>query len=226
MSHAVVEMRRKGGRKKWRPVKDQPKFEALLDPGFASEIAAEVPNGERLRACLQCGTCGGTCPMTPYMDFTPRRVIGMIREGDRNDVIHSITPWVCASCYSCTVECPKQIPITGIMHALRRISLREETYPKGLPTPVMERGFVDMVEKRGRSTESWLAVKMYLKTEPMQLVRHAVLGQRLMRRGRMGFRRESIRNRGQLRDLLRAMEAPPPETAARAAVLTGTEGAS
>jgi heterodisulfide reductase subunit C len=209
-------MRTSGRRKRWRPVKNPSRFEAQLDRGFAAEIAAEVPDGARLRGCIQCGTCAGTCPMTPYMDFTPRRIIGMIREGDRNDVVHSITPWVCASCYSCTVECPKQIPITGIMHALRRIALREKSYPKRLPIAVMEREFVDMVEKRGRSTESWLAVRMYMKTDPMQLVKHASVGQRLMRRGRMGLGLESIRDRAQLRELLRAVEGPPATSGAPA----------
>ena len=223
--------RETGHRKKWRPVKIPSKFEARLDPAFVAEIAAEVPEGEGLRGCIQCGTCAGTCPMILYMDLTPRRIIGMIREGDRDDVIHSITPWVCASCYSCTVECPKQIPITGIMHAVRRIALREEAYPRGLPVPVMERAFVEMVEKRGRSTESWLAMKMYLRTEPTQVLKHIPLGLRLLRRGRMGFRRESIRNRAQLGALLRAMDEQPetfgaPTTRSAGPGALGTEGAS
>lgn len=205
-----------GKRKKWRPIRIPSKFEALLEPGFAAEIAAEVPDGERLRGCIQCGTCAGTCPMILYMDLTPRRIVGMIREGARDDVVHSVTPWVCAACYSCTVECPKQIPITGIMHAVRRIALREEAYPRGLPIPVMERGFVDMVGKRGRSTESWLSLRMYLRTEPTQLLRHIPLGQRLLRRGRMGFRRESMRDRAQLRALLEAVDEQK----------SGSEGAS
>jgi heterodisulfide reductase subunit C len=195
-----------GKRKRWHPVKIPSRFEALLDPGFAAEIAAEVPDGEDLRGCIQCGTCAGTCPMILYMDLPPRRIIGMIREGARDDVIHSVTPWVCASCYSCTVECPKQIPITGIMHAVRRIAIREKAYPRGLPIPVMEREFVDAVGKRGRSTESWLALKMYLRTEPMQLLRYVPLGGRLLRRGRMAFGRESIRDRAQLKALLQAVD--------------------
>ena len=220
-----------GKRKKWRPVKIPSRFEALLDPGFAAEIAADVPDGEDLRACIQCGTCAGTCPMILYMDLAPRRIIGMIREGARDDVVHSTTPWVCASCYSCTVECPKQIPITGIMHALRRIALREKTYPRGLPVPLMEREFVNVIEKRGRSTESWIAMKMYVRTEPTQLLRHIPLGLRLMRRGRMGFGRESIRDRAQLRALLRAgggqpREAAPPTPRAPGVPATGTGGPS
>ncbi|OGF24246.1 MAG: hypothetical protein A2V63_02355 [Candidatus Eisenbacteria bacterium RBG_19FT_COMBO_70_11] len=220
-----------GKRKKWRPVKIPSRFEALLDPGFAAEIAADVPDGEDLRACIQCGTCAGTCPMILYMDLAPRRIIGMIREGARDDVVHSTTPWVCASCYSCTVECPKQIPITGIMHALRRIALREKTYPRGLPVPLMEREFVNVIEKRGRSTESWIAMKMYVRTEPTQLLRHIPLGLRLMRRGRMGFGRESIRDRAQLRALLRAVEEQPgtsgaPTSRAPGVPAPGTGGAS
>ncbi len=191
-----------GGRKRWRPVKDQSKFEAQLDPGFAAEIAREVPDGERLHRCIQCGTCSSACPLSAYMDLTPRRLIAMTRAGARDDVLHSVTPWVCTSCYACTVECPKRIPITEIMHALRRISMREVTYPKRFITPVMTRAFVDMIKSRGRSTESWISLKLYLRTRPGELIRNAPVGSRLMRQGRLGVRRESIEAREDLRTML------------------------
>jgi heterodisulfide reductase subunit C len=191
-------------RKTWRPVKDQSKFEATLDPGFAAEIAREVPDGELLHQCIQCGTCSSVCPLSAYMDFTPRRLIAMTRAGDRGDVLHSMTPWVCASCYACTVECPKRIPITEIMHALRRISLREKTYPRRFTTPVMTREFIDMIHSRGRSTESWISMKLYLRTNPGLLIKNVGLAGRLFRQGRLSARRESIRARKELRTLLKA----------------------
>jgi quinone-modifying oxidoreductase subunit QmoC len=196
-----------GKRKKWRPVKDQSKFEAQLDPGFADEIADEIEGGELLHQCIQCGTCSSVCPVSAYMDLTPRRLIAMTRAGARDDVLHSVTPWVCTSCYACTVECPKQIPITEIMHAARRISLREKTYPRRFTTPVMTREFVDMIHDRGRSTESWISMKLYLKTNPTQLVKNATIGQRLMRQGRLGLKREAIRDRDKLRTMLKAVES-------------------
>ena len=189
-------------------MKDPSRFESHLDPEFAEEISA-IPGGDKLRECIQCGTCSAVCPLSAYMDYTPRRLIAMTRAGDRDDVLRSFSIWVCASCYACTVECPKQIPITEIMHGLRRMALQEGVYPKRFPTPVMTREFVAMVGKRGRSTESWLAMKMYLRTNPLELLKHAWLGQGLVRRGRMNFGREAIRDRAQLRKLLRAAETPP-----------------
>lgn len=197
-------MRTNGKRKKWRPVKDQSKFEAHLSPTFATEIAAEVPDGERLHQCIQCGTCSSVCPLSAYMDLTPRRLIAMTRAGARDDVLHSVSPWVCTSCYACTVECPKRIPITDIMHALRRISMREVTYPRRFITPVMTREFVDMIQKRGRSTESWISLKLYLRTRPFELVRNSPVGGRLVSKGRLGVRRESIKGRSELRTMLKA----------------------
>jgi len=172
-------------------------------PGLIQELAG-VPHADRLWSCIQCGACSGACPMTAYMDFTPRRLMEMTRDGYRDEVLRSTSIWVCTSCYACTEACPKQIPVTDIMYGLRRAAFREETYPKRFTTPVLAREMVNMTRKRGRGTESWLSLRLYLKTAPIQLLKYIPLGQRLLRSGRMGIKRESIRNREQLRKLLEA----------------------
>ncbi len=182
------------------------KYQSQLEPQFTAEIATALGD-DKLSQCIQCGTCSAICPLSDYMDFTPRRLIAMTRAGLRDDVLHSFAIWACTSCYSCTVECPKEIPITEIMYALRRIAVRESTYPKRFTTSVMAREFVDSIEKSGRSTESWISTKLYLKTDPVELLKHAPLGLRLMRRGRMGLRRESVRRPAQLRKLLREVSS-------------------
>lgn len=192
-------------RKRWRPPKDGAAFQTGLDPRFGAEIAAEVEGGERLFTCIQCGTCSGTCPLVAYMDHPPRRLIELIRSGAREEVLTAFTPWVCATCYACTVSCPREIPITEIMHAVRRQALREGTEPRHFTNPVMMRELVAMAETRGRSTESLIAMKAYLRTDPSQLLKHALTGLRLLRRGRMGFRPASMRDRSALRRLLEAV---------------------
>ena len=188
--------------KGWRRVK----LESRLDPSFADEIAAAA-GGDTLRECIQCGTCSAVCPLSAYMDYTPRQLIAMTRAGFKDEVLRSLSIWVCASCYACTVECPKQIPVTDVMHALKRAAVEEGVHPKRFAVPVLARVFVADVDRWGRNTESRLALKLYLRTRPILLLKDAVLGQRLFWRGRMGLRRESIRQRAQLRTLLRALEA-------------------
>ena len=58
------------------------KYESELDPTFSDRIAT-LAYGEKMFSCIQCGTCSGTCPVSHYMDFTPRRIIAMVREGFR-----------------------------------------------------------------------------------------------------------------------------------------------
>jgi len=182
------------------------KRQSRLDPGFADEIAA-IPGGYRLRECIQCGTCSAVCPLSAYMDNTPRQLIAMTRAGMRDEVLGSFSIWVCAGCYACTAACPKEIPITDMMYALKRTAIREGVHPRRFGTPVLAREFVGSVDRWGRNTESRLAMSLYLKTRPRLLVQDAPLAQRLHRRGRMGLRRQSIRQRAQLRTMLRALDA-------------------
>jgi heterodisulfide reductase subunit C2 len=179
-----------------------------LDPGFADEIAA-IPGGDRLRECFQCGTCSAVCPLSAYMDITPRQLIAMTRAGMKDEVLGSVSIWVCAGCYACTAACPKQIPITDMMYALKRTAIREGVHPRRFGTPVLAREFVGSVDRWGRNTESRLAISLYLKTRPRLLFQDAPLARRLHRRGRMGLRRQSIRQRAQLRAMLRSIDAAP-----------------
>ena len=176
-------------------------YEAEVTPDFADEIAA-IPGGEKLFACIQCGTCSGTCPVSHHMDYTPRRIIAMIRAGFKQEVLTSYTTWLCASCYSCTAECPKGIKITDVMYALKRLAIKEGVFPSRFPIPIMAREFHNIVYKYGRNNESRLMLKLFLKTNPLQLLKQIGLGLKLWRQGRMGLGTESIKNKKELRTLL------------------------
>ncbi len=185
----------------WRKIK----YEAELDPGFADEIAS-IPGGEHLFNCIQCGTCSGMCPLSPEMDFTPRRIIAMIRAGFRQEVLTSQTCWLCASCYSCAVECPKKVKITDVMYAAKRLAIKEGVAPKRFPISVLAREFFDQVHSNGRSTEGRLLMRLYAKSNPFSAVKQTMLGLKLFRQGRIGVGAESIERKEELRKLLNAIE--------------------
>ncbi len=76
----------------------------------------EVENGERLRACLQCGLCSGICPVGYLMDFPPHKMIAALRAGMFERVLDHDSVWLCVSCQACADVCPAKIPLTtGLM---------------------------------------------------------------------------------------------------------------
>ncbi len=134
------------------------KLEAERDHEFAQWISQKV-GGEKLRHCLQCGLCSGSCPLSLYMDYSPRRLYYLAREGFKKEVLSSLSIWLCTSCYACAIGCPKQINTTGMMYALKRRAIEERFYPTTFRVPVMAKQISSMVSNSGRITESWLAVR-------------------------------------------------------------------
>jgi len=186
-------------------VKSLIKYEVERDPQFARWVTGVI-GGERIRNCIQCGLCSASCSLSPYMDYTPRRLIHMAREGFKRDVLGSFTIWLCTSCYSCTVQCPRRIRVTDIMYALKRRAIEDGVYPKRFPIPVLASEFGAMIRRRGRVTESWLILRVFLKTAIFRLLGMSKLGSKLFFSGRMGLVPESIQDRKQLQTLLDAVE--------------------
>jgi quinone-modifying oxidoreductase, subunit QmoC len=188
-----------------KKVKRRFKYEAELDPGFGERVA-KLAYGEKLFTCIQCGTCSATCPVSHWMDFTPRRVIALIRAGYREEVLECFTIWLCASCYSCTVDCPKQIKITDVMYALRQEAIEHSGYRKRFPIPVLAREFFKQVLRNGRNSESHLILNLYMKTNPLKLLKMTRVGLGLLRTGRFSLKQEHIEQREQLQTLLQAVD--------------------
>ncbi len=105
------------------------RYESDRVRGFGREVMS-VPGCEELEHCIQCGTCSGVCPLSIYMDHSPRQVMALTRSDFKKEVLSSHTIWLCASCYACTVECPKEIGITDIMYELKQRAIHEGHYPK------------------------------------------------------------------------------------------------
>lgn len=188
------------------------KYEDELDAGFAAKVA-KMAHGEKFFTCIQCGTCSATCPVSHYMDLTPRKIIAMVREGFKDEVLGSFTIWLCASCYSCTSDCPRKIRITDVMYALRQMAIAEGVYPKRFPIPIMAKEFFRHVARDGRNSEGRLMLSFSLKTNPIRLLRYAKMGWKLWRTGRVSLGKESIQEKAKLHALLGAVERAKEEAA-------------
>ena len=189
------------------------RWESERDPEFAQWVT-HFAGSERIRSCMQCGLCSASCPLAPYMDYTPRRLMHMAREGFKKDVLSSLTIWLCTSCYACMVECPRAIRASEIMYALKRRAIQEGAYPRGFAIPVLAQEFTRMVRRTGRVTEIRLVLRVFLRTSRWRLLGMWRLGLRLLRTGRFRLRAESVERRKEIAALLDAVEAGRKELAA------------
>jgi heterodisulfide reductase subunit C len=177
------------------------KYEADRVRGFSKEIMS-VAGCEQLQSCIQCGTCSGTCPLSIYMDYSPRQVMELVRSDFKNEVLRSQSLWLCASCYACTVECPRQIRITDIMYALKQRAIQENVYPEHFPIPILAQEFSRMVRSKGRITETLLVMRLFLKANWRAVLSSWRLGLGLIGTGRFVVRQERIERPGELAGML------------------------
>ncbi len=164
-----------------------PLKERQLRASFLQRVH-DIPGGEKINRCIQCGTCSGSCPVSWAMDLMPRELITRFRAGDIESILHSKTIWLCASCYACTQRCPQGIKVTEIIYSLKRLAVDTSIYPDGFGAHVFPKLFVDIVNRYGRNHELGLMKRYYLKTDPMHLIRMASIGLEMMRKKRMSIR--------------------------------------
>lgn len=63
--------------------------------------------------------------MSFAMDLLPNQIMRLVQLGLEDDIAKSRTIWLCASCLTCTMRCPKGVDIGKVMEALRQITLRK-----------------------------------------------------------------------------------------------------
>jgi heterodisulfide reductase subunit C len=170
---------------------------------FLDEVKA-TPGGEHILACIQCGTCTGSCPMASQMEYPPRKIIAMIRAGKRDEVLASNSMWFCLSCYMCTARCPRGVRPTEIAHALESLANQQGFSIGGTSTPSFYRSFVSSIRSNGRVHELGMMVKYYLSilpelvSHPLATIRMAPLGLKLFSHKRLPLKATKIKGRQDL----------------------------
>jgi heterodisulfide reductase subunit C len=94
----------------------------IKDP-FVAKI--QELSGQNLLECYQCGKCSAGCPAVSQMDILPNQIIRYSQLGLKDELLHSRSIWICASCMTCNARCPKGINIAEVIEALRQLLLRK-----------------------------------------------------------------------------------------------------
>lgn len=181
-----------------------PISERKFSPATSSALEAVA---EEVSVCMQCGTCAGSCPAAPAMDYTPRAIMRLLQNGLFDEALRSRAIWMCTTCYSCTVRCPRDIHVTDILGKLRGIAAAEgyaET--AGM---IFNKAFLDIVRRYGRMFEPELLIRYYLRQEPLGVLGAAPIGLALLQRGKIAPLPDRLPAEGlaQIRRIFEAVEA-------------------
>ncbi|MFZ5570909.1 MAG: 4Fe-4S dicluster domain-containing protein [Thermodesulfobacteriota bacterium] len=163
-----------------------------MDENRYRQLFFDITDAHKIRTCIQCGTCSGSCPLSNHMDHAPRELFALIRDGEMTAVLKSNTPWYCVSCYQCMVRCPREIPVTDLMYALKRMALETGHAPGSSKMPDFYDAFRGLVEKQGRITET-LVMARYGLRHPGDALRQIPLALRLLRRKRLELLPQQVR---------------------------------
>jgi heterodisulfide reductase subunit C len=169
---------------------------------FIDEVTA-TPGGSKIRSCIQCGMCTGTCPVANEMEYPPRKIIAMIRAGMRDEVLSSNSMWHCVSCYLCYDRCPRGVKPTEIAHALESLAIKYGYKVKGTSNPAMYRSFVSSIKGLGRVHEFGTMLRYYMVTNPLVSLKMIPVAAKLLLHKRMPLKPESFKGKADLAKITR-----------------------
>ncbi len=149
------------------------------DPAFRDAVL-KTPVGEKIPTCMQCGICAGSCPVSHEMDYTPRQLVRMVQLGLKKEVLSSNTIWICTTCFSCSVRCPRGIHPTELMETLKPMAIAQGIENKDSK---FDNVFSGVVRKNGRASE-FLLISKYGLMEP-GIIKQLPFGISLIQKGKL-----------------------------------------
>ncbi len=160
---------------------------------------------EKIRACMQCGTCSGSCASCFAMDYTPRQMWRMVQLGLTDELFNSKTFSLCSSCYYCTLRCPRGLPLTETIHALKQLAVAKGVSEK--KGTRFYRTFLDTVRRYGRVREMELMARYFLSMKnPILPFSFTPLGMKLMIKGKVSPEMPKLFGPGKLDAIYRKVE--------------------
>ena len=165
--------------------------------------ALERKSSVNLHECYQCGKCSAGCPMASNMDLMPRQIVRYLQLGLLEDALKARSPWVCASCHTCSARCPHEIAIADLMKTVRLEADRRGIHPVRTVN-LFTKIFLLPVKWFGRSHEFTMTAFYNVRSGYiLQNFRHLPS---MLAGGKLAFLPERIKGRKSIRKLMENCE--------------------
>ncbi|MCY0858793.1 MAG: 4Fe-4S dicluster domain-containing protein [Sulfolobaceae archaeon] len=100
--------------------------ERELAKQFWEAVKSDFRFNEYLRGCLNCGVCTSGCPAAKFYDFGPREMIQYMMRNEVDKIWEFVNKkvWACVQCYTCSMRCPFNNEIAGLIMLLREYAVK------------------------------------------------------------------------------------------------------
>lgn len=180
-----------------------PSYATINLDACSSSLAKEInlACNTDVEKCLECGKCTGGCSNAHIFDFTPRKMIKLIRLGYENTLLHMDALWACVSCHLCVDRCPMGINTPRIIDYLREKACRLGIKPSRPEVALFYRLMLSSIAKYGRLAEVPLMLQFNMRSR--QYFKDSGLGARMFCKGKLTFFPTRIKDIQQVRRLCR-----------------------
>ena len=139
--------------------------------------------GVDIETCLECGKCSGGCSNGHIFDYTPRKIVQLVKMGDEETLSGMDALWICLSCQLCLDRCPSGIDIPRILDYLREKAVKRDVRATRPNAKLFMELMLKEVRDKGRISEVPLMIRFKKKTG--QYLKDAGLGFRMLLKGKL-----------------------------------------
>jgi heterodisulfide reductase subunit B len=138
----------------------------MMETELSTELADRIrqATGENVYLCYHCVKCTSGCPLADYFDLAPNQVMRAAQLGMEDAIYESRSPWLCASCQTCTTRCPQGIDVARVMDFLVSEAMSKGVEPKVPEVALFNKVFLRDVDILGRAYELGLIAEMNMRT--------------------------------------------------------------
>ena len=157
--------------------------------------AVNKKSGANVLECYQCGKCVSTCPVSGYMDFSPREIMQMIKLGLKEEGYMANSMWFCLTCSACSWRCPREIDIPAVMEAISHLAIEENYRSENKKVKDIRKFhdiFLDMIKRYGRNYELRMMAEFNIRTR--NLFKDMHLAPKALLKGKIPIGHESTKN--------------------------------
>lgn len=173
-----------------------------IEDGLKQEIQAECR--VNIESCLECGKCSGGCSYAHGFDFTPRKIIQLIKYGQEDRLLKIDALWTCLSCHLCVDRCPAGIDIPRIMDYLREKADRNGIQSPRSSVRLFYKLMLNEISGKGRVGEAGLMIRYNIESK--QWFKDADLGRRMFFKGKLKLLGTRVKGREQIKHIFRSTE--------------------